>query len=127
MKKVNTSERILREYVRQYIKKTINEADDQDAKGDEGSEEAPKDAETKPTEKPAPKQEKPVKKAEPEQEVDTVEEKLQKTTAEFTRKIKEMGGSDYMTTILADIIQSFGMSTEQKVSLLRNLKAEIIK
>ena len=127
MKKINKSETMLREYIRQYIKKAINEADDKDAEGDEGNEEAPKDAETKPTEKPAPKQEKPVKKAEPEVETDTVEEKLQKTTAEFTRKIKEMGGSDYMITILSDIIQSFGMSTEQKVSLLRNLKAEIVK
>lgn len=125
MKKNNISERQLREYIRKYIKRTLNEADDNDAEGDEGNEEAPKDAK----EKQAPKQEKPVKKAEPEEkpEEDTTKEKLQKVTGEYTRKLKEMGGKDYLSTILSDVIQSFGMTTEEKLSLIRNVKAEIIK
>jgi hypothetical protein len=103
-KNTSTQERMIRQEVRAIITKMLKEEEGEEAQNDaEGEEESGEDKSAA---------------------------ELQELKARFVQKLKSIqGGTDMetMTETFSDLLDAFGMSSEQKMQLLKSIKANIVR
>jgi len=103
-KNTSTQERMIRQEVRAIITKMLKEEEGEEAQNDaEGEEESGEDKSAA---------------------------ELQELKARFVQKLKSIqGGTDMETMVetFSDLLDAFGMSSEQKMQLLKSIKANIVR